>query len=47
MAKYAVWGSGEFALPFGNFDVNIPPTDDVMEATGDLMNEVKSLLLLK
>jgi hypothetical protein len=24
MAKHAVWGSGEFALPFGNFDVNIP-----------------------
>jgi hypothetical protein len=23
VAKYAVLGSGEFALPFGNFDVNI------------------------
>jgi hypothetical protein len=33
------WGSGEFALPFGNFDVNITvPADHVMEATGDLMN---------
>jgi hypothetical protein len=31
-------GSGEFALPFGNFDVNITvPADHVMEATG-LMN---------
>lgn len=33
------WGSGEFALPFGNFDVNITvPADHVMEATGELMN---------
>jgi hypothetical protein len=39
LAKYAVLGSGEFALPFGNFDVNITvPADHVMEATGDLMN---------
>ena len=33
------WGAGEFALPFGNFDVNITvPADHVMEATGELMN---------
>ena len=33
------WGSGEFALPFGNFDVNITvPADHIMEATGELMN---------
>ncbi|MBC7641521.1 MAG: M1 family metallopeptidase [Flavobacterium sp.] len=33
------WGSGEFALPFGNFDVNITvPADHVMEATGSLIN---------
>ena len=33
------WGGGEFALPFGNFDVNITvPADHVMEATGDLTN---------
>jgi hypothetical protein len=33
------WGSGEFALPFGNFDVNITvPADHVMDATGELMN---------
>jgi hypothetical protein len=39
VAKHAVLGSGEFALPFGNFDVNITvPADHVMEATGDLMN---------
>jgi hypothetical protein len=33
------WGGGEFALPFGNFDVNITvPADHIMEATGELMN---------
>jgi hypothetical protein len=33
------WGGGEFALPFGNFDVNITvPADHVMDATGELMN---------
>jgi hypothetical protein len=32
-------GLGEFALPFGDFDVNITvPADHVMEATGELMN---------
>jgi hypothetical protein len=33
------WGGGEFALPFGNFDVNITvPADHIMDATGELMN---------
>lgn len=33
------WGSGEFALPFGNFEVNITvPADHVLEATGVLQN---------
>jgi hypothetical protein len=36
------WGSGEFALPFGDFDVNITvPADHVMEATGELMNRTE------
>jgi hypothetical protein len=33
------WGSGEFALPFGDFDVNITvPADHVLNATGELTN---------
>jgi hypothetical protein len=33
------WGRGEFALNFGNYDVNITvPADHVMEATGVLQN---------
>lgn len=33
------WGSGEFALPFGNFEVNITvPADHFMDATGVLTN---------
>lgn len=33
------WGRGEFALPFGNYDVNITvPADHVLEATGVLLN---------
>jgi hypothetical protein len=33
------WGSGEFALPFGNFEVNITvPGDHILEATGTLLN---------
>ncbi|NRT11834.1 M1 family metallopeptidase [Flavobacterium sp. 14A] len=36
------WGGGEFALPFGNFDVNITvPADHVMEATGELTNRAE------
>jgi hypothetical protein len=33
------WGNGEFALPFGNFDVSITaPADHVINATGELIN---------
>ena len=33
------WGSGEFALPFGNFEVSITvPADHILEATGSLQN---------
>lgn len=33
------WGDGEFALPFGNYDVSITvPADHIMEATGELQN---------
>jgi hypothetical protein len=33
------WGSGEFALPFGNYEVNITvPADHFMDATGELQN---------
>ncbi len=33
------WGSGEFALAFGDYEVNITvPADHVMEATGSLQN---------
>ena len=36
------WGSGEFALPFGNYEVNITvPADHVMEATGVLQNRAE------
>ncbi|MDN3724557.1 M1 family metallopeptidase [Aequorivita sp. SDUM287046] len=33
------WGRDEFALPFGNFEVNITvPADHILDATGDLQN---------
>lgn len=33
------WGDGEFALPFGDYEVNITvPADHIMEATGKLQN---------
>ena len=33
------WGSGEFALPFGDYEVNITvPADHVLDATGTLQN---------
>lgn len=36
------WGAGEFALPFGNFEVNITvPADHIMEATGTLQNRAE------
>ncbi len=37
--NYQFWGNGEFALNFGNYEVNITvPEDHVMEATGTLQN---------
>jgi hypothetical protein len=37
--NHQFWGSGEFALPFGNYDVNITvPADHTLDATGVLMN---------
>ena len=37
--NYQFWGNGEFALPFGDYEVNITvPADHVMEATGELQN---------
>ena len=44
------WGDGEFALPFGNYEVNITvPADHVLEATGELQNrkEVYSKEMMK
>ena len=36
------WGSGEFALPFGNFEVNITvPADHVLDGTGTLQNRAE------
>ena len=33
------WGRGEFALPFGNFEVNITvPADHILDGTGKLTN---------
>lgn len=38
------WGQGEFALPFGNYEVNITvPADHIMEATGELQNRAEVL----
>ncbi|NND14734.1 MAG: M1 family metallopeptidase [Eudoraea sp.] len=37
--NHQFWGSGEFALPFGNYDVNITvPADHILDATGVLQN---------
>ncbi|MFM1878765.1 MAG: hypothetical protein RLZZ241_1631 [Bacteroidota bacterium] len=37
--NHQFWGSGEFALPFGNYDVNITvPADHVLDGTGELLN---------
>lgn len=37
--NHQFWGSGEFALPFGNYDVSITvPADHVVDATGVLQN---------
>lgn len=48
--NHQFWGSGEFALPFGNYEVNITvPADHVLDATGVLVNrkEVFSKEMLK
>lgn len=37
--NHQFWGSGEFALPFGNYDVSITvPADHVLDGTGELQN---------
>jgi hypothetical protein len=37
--NYQFWGNGEFALEFGNYDVNITvPSDHIVDATGELQN---------
>ena len=37
--NYQFWGNGEFALEFGDYDVNITvPSDHILEATGSLLN---------
>ena len=44
------WGRDEFALPFGNFEVNITvPADHILDATGKLLNrkEVFSSEMMK
>jgi len=44
------WGRDEFALPFGNFEVNITvPADHILDGTGKLMNrkEVYSKTMMK
>ncbi|SHJ50426.1 M1 family metallopeptidase [Pseudozobellia thermophila] len=48
--NHQFWGSGEFALPFGNYEVSITvPADHVLDATGVLQNrkEVFSKEMLK
>jgi hypothetical protein len=48
--NHQFWGSGEFALPFGNYEVNITvPADHILDATGQLLNrkEVFSQEMLK
>ncbi|MEZ2415930.1 M1 family metallopeptidase [Muriicola sp. E247] len=48
--NHQFWGSGEFALPFGNYDVNITvPADHILDATGELLNrkEVFSKEMIK
>ncbi len=37
--NHQFWGSGEFALPFGDYDVNITvPADHILDGTGKLQN---------
>ncbi|MFL9845702.1 M1 family metallopeptidase [Flavobacterium rhizosphaerae] len=38
------WGNGEFALPFGDFEVNITvPADHILDGTGELQNRKEVL----
>ncbi len=44
------WGSGEFALPFGSYEVNITvPADHILDGTGEIVNrkEVYSNEMMK
>ena len=48
--NHQFWGDGEFALPFGNYEVKITvPADHILDATGELQNrkEVFSKEMLK
>ena len=48
--NYQFWGNGEFALPFGDYKVNITvPADHILDATGKLKNrkEVYSKKMMK
>lgn len=37
--NYQFWGNGEFALPFGNYEVQITvPADHIVDGTGELQN---------
>ncbi|MBW8243730.1 M1 family metallopeptidase [Muricauda oceani] len=48
--NHQFWGSGEFALPFGNYEVSITvPADHILDATGELQNreEVFSKEMMK
>ena len=48
--NHQFWGNGEFALPFGDYEVNITvPDDHVLDATGVLVNrkEVFSKEMMK
>ncbi len=48
--NHQFWGNGEFALPFGDYEVNITvPADHVLDATGTLQNrkEVFSREMMK
>ena len=37
--NYQFWGNGEFALPFGSYEVEITvPADHILDATGELQN---------
>ncbi len=37
--NYQFWGNGEFALPFGDYEVDITvPADHLLDGTGDIVN---------